>query len=54
MAPKQTWAAKDVRGENYSGPPAKEVPQVEDVEMVQVPEEAVQVAPAPRFECASL
>ena len=33
----------------------KKVPQVEkDVEMESVPEDAVQAAPAPRFECASL
>ena len=58
MAPKQTFSAVDIRGENYSGPLAKDVP-LEDAEMVEVPvqeEEEVPVpaAPAPRFECASL
>ena len=58
MASKQTFGAVDVRGENYSGPPAKDVP-LEDAEMVEVPvqeedEVSVPAAPAPRFECASL
>ena len=51
MAPVQTFGAVDIR--------TKDVPPVEDVEMVSVPEQekeevAVQAALAPRFECASL
>ena len=58
MAPVVTFGSADIR---YKEVPQveKEVPQVEDVEMTEpVPEEkeedAVQAAPAPRFECASL
>ena len=58
---KVVFGAVDTRGENYSGPPAQEVipPVVEDTEMVEVPPTAVEevpvlLAPAPRFECASL
>ena len=59
MAPVQTFGAVDIRGRDYSGPPAKDVPPVEDAEMVKVPEQekdevAVPAALAPRFECASL
>ena len=59
MAPVQTFGGVDIRGKDYSGPPAKDVPPVEDVEMVSVPDQekeevAVQAALAPRFECASL
>ena len=43
-----SFASEDVR---YKG---KKVPELEDVEMESVPEEAAQVTPAPRFECASL
>ena len=55
MAPVVTFACEDFC---YKKVPQmeKEVPQVEDVEMESVPEkeDAVQAAPAPRFECASL
>ena len=58
MAPVVTFGSADIR---YKEVPQvdKEVPQVEDVEMEQVPEkekeeDAVQAALAPRFECASL
>ena len=57
MAPEVTFANVDVRGKDYSGPPAKDVPHVEDAEMVDVTEQeevSVQAAQAPRFECASL
>ena len=58
MAPVQTFGAVDIRGKDYSGPLAKDVP-LEDAEMVDVPvhedeEVPVPAAPAPRFECASL
>ena len=59
MAPVQTFGGVDIRGKNYSGPPAQEVPPVEDAEMVDAPaqeeeEVSVPATPAPRFECASL
>ena len=60
MAKEQVFGGVDIRGKNYSGPPAQDVtPTVEDAEMVDVlptKEEEVPVLPtqAPRFECASL
>ena len=59
----QVFGARDIRGDNYSGPPkAQEVApavQVQDTEMVEVTREeeqvpAVPAQPAPRLECASL
>ena len=53
MAPGVTFACEDFR---YKKVPEVEkvVAHLDDVEMEAVPEEAVQAAPAPRFECASL
>ena len=60
MAKEQTFGGEDIRGKNYSGPPAQDVPPtVEDAEMVDVlateeEEVSVPATQAPRFECASL
>ena len=57
MALDNTFACKDVRGKNNAGPPAQDVPPVEDAEMVDLAEEeeaSVPATQAPRFECASL
>ena len=55
MAASATFASEDVRYKNKKVPEVeKVVAHLDDVEMEAVPEEAVQAAPAPRFECASL
>ena len=69
MADKMVFGGRDIRGENYSGPPkAQEVQNPEavevlDAEMVSVHQEGEEeeqvpdiepTQPVPRFECASL
>ena len=55
MAAGVTFGSEDIRYKDKKVPEVeKVVAHLDDVEMESVPEEAVQAAPAPRFECASL
>ena len=52
MAASVSFGSEDIRYKDKKVPEV--VKDLDDVEMESVPEEAVQAAPAPRFECASL